>query len=81
MKINIDNILTCTKKYLDIPSPTGYTHKAISEIQKQVESMGFKTFKTHKQALMIEVAGIDNSKSKVITTHIDTLSHGQVHRS
>lgn len=73
MKINIDNILTFTKKYLDIPSPTGYTHKAIAQVQEQVESMGFKTFKTNKQALIIEVAGIDNSKSKVITAHIDTL--------
>lgn len=73
MKIDIEKILENTKKYLAIPSPTGFTQRAVEEFEKEAKSMGFKTFKTNKGALMVEVEGKNNSKSKVITAHIDTL--------
>ena len=73
MEIEVERILASMEKYLNIPSPTGYTREAINSIEDEIKNLGFKTSRTNKDALIVEVDGEDNSKARLITAHIDTL--------
>lgn len=73
MNINIDYTLEIMKKYMDIPSPGGYTHLAIEEFKNDVEKYGLATQLTKKGALIIEVPGENNEEAIMITAHMDTL--------
>lgn len=73
MNIDIQKILDNMKRYLDIPSPTGYTKKAITEIQKDFEGLGLSTELTKKGALIATLNGQNNDEHVMITAHIDTL--------
>lgn len=56
-----------------IPSPTGYTDKAVAYLKKQFDSMNVEYKITNKGSVIAEFKGADNSKSRVISSHIDTL--------
>ena len=61
------------KELTAIPSPTGYTKEVMDYVIKQVESFGYKAKKTPKGAVMVTVPGLDDSKHRVVTAHVDTL--------
>lgn len=71
--MNIDRLICSMVKYLDIPSPSGFTHMAIDEVERDFNSLGYKSFRTNKNALVGVMDGKNNEKARVITAHIDTL--------
>lgn len=73
MYINIENTLKNLKKYLDIPSPGGYTKNASIELEKDFKKLGLKTYFTKKGALIGTIEGNFSNKEISISAHIDTL--------
>lgn len=73
MEINTEFILKAMKKYLQIPSPGGYTREAILEVKKDFEKFKVKTKLTNKGALIGTLKGENDEKHVMITAHIDTL--------
>ena len=73
MDIDIQKLLDDMKKYMAIPSPTGYTKDAIEEIQKDFEKLGLSTNLTKKGALIATLDGKNDDEHVLITAHIDTL--------
>ena len=73
MEINTEFILKAMKKYLQIPSPGGYTREAILEVKKDIEKFKVKTKLTNKGALIGTLKGENDEKHVMITAHIDTL--------
>jgi len=61
------------EKYINMPSPIGFTIKAIEEIKSDFEKMGLETFITKKGALIGTLKGEDDSRAIALSTHIDTL--------
>ncbi|WP_077369746.1 M42 family metallopeptidase [Anaerosalibacter sp. Marseille-P3206] len=73
MKIDTENILNKMKKYLDIPSPGGFTKEATLEVKKDFEMYGLNTNLTNKGALIATLEGENDEEHVMITAHIDTL--------
>lgn len=73
MNINKENILKNMKKYLDMPSPTGYTKYVMEEIKNDFERLGLSTTMTKKGALIATLKGEDDEEQVMISAHIDTL--------
>jgi putative aminopeptidase FrvX len=73
LNIDIEKILDKMKKYLDIPSPTGYTKEAITEVQKDFEYLGLSTQLTKKGALIATLGGQNDDEHVMLSAHIDTL--------
>jgi len=64
-------ILKTVEKIMAIDSPTGYCEKAIDYVSKEVKKLGFKTSKTNKGNLIIEVG--KGKQALGICAHLDTL--------
>lgn len=73
MKINQEYIKEFSAKLLAIPSPTGYSHKAIEFLKQEAEFLGFDCKVNPKGNLMIYVSGSDSQKTVGISGHVDTL--------
>lgn len=73
MKIDIDYTLKTLCKYLDIPSPGGYTTEVINEAREEFEAMGIPTKLTNKGALIATVEGENEEEHITISAHVDTL--------
>ncbi len=73
MKVNQEFLMSCMKKYLAIPSPSGYTYEAIEAVKSDFEGLGYSVKMTHKGALIVEIPGLDVSKKVMVAAHIDTL--------
>lgn len=56
-----------------IPSPSGYTLKAINYIQNILDGIGISYITTNKGSLIVNIDGKDNSKVRTISAHVDTL--------
>ena len=73
MNVNTQYAVDMMKKYLEIPSPSGYTMEAIKEVKKDFEEFGLETCITNKGALIATMRGQDDEEHVMITAHIDTL--------
>ena len=73
MNLNLTNTINLMKKYLDIPSPAGYTENAVLEIKKDFENLGLDTILTKKGTLIATLPGEDDSNQITISAHMDTL--------
>ena len=73
MNFNIENTVSIMKKYLDIPSPAGYTDIAISECKKDFEKLGLDCKLTKKGGLIATLKGKDDENQITISAHMDTL--------
>lgn len=73
MDIDMKYLLNMMKKYMDIPSPGGYTHIAIEEAKLDFEKLGLKTVITKKGALIATLDGKNTEEEIVISAHMDTL--------
>lgn len=73
MNLDINNVLRYMKKYLDIPSPGGYTDIAVLESKKDFEKLGLQTKLTNKGALIATLEGEDDENHITISAHMDTL--------
>ena len=72
MNKNTNYILNFAKELLNIPSPSGYTLEVISFIQRKSDEFGYKSYKTKKGNLIIDIPG-KNDKIVGISGHVDTL--------
>lgn len=65
----VDQIVTLT----NIPSPSGYTHKATSYLEATLKSMNIACRITGKGSLLATIDGRDNTRARTLSAHIDTL--------
>jgi putative aminopeptidase FrvX len=72
-EISVDYLTRFLVDLLNTPSPTGDTDYAISLVQGELESLGVPTEKTTKGALLAHLDGLESSKPRALTAHIDTL--------
>lgn len=56
----------------NIPSPTGYTYKAIKYLIDEFKNLGFKYYLTNKNNLLVDL-GHGDSNAIMFTAHVDTL--------
>ncbi|MBQ4343152.1 MAG: M42 family metallopeptidase [Erysipelotrichaceae bacterium] len=68
-----DTFFEFAKQLFAIDSPSGYTHHAIAFLKEEAEKLGFKAWTNAKGNLFVEVEGEDNSYTRGICAHADTL--------
>ena len=73
MNLDLVNTLEMMKKYLNIPSPGGYTLNAIIEAKKDFEALGLSVHFTKKGALIATLRGEIDDEQLTISAHMDTL--------
>lgn len=73
MEFNLNNTVDVMKKYLDIPSPAGYTDIAVKECKKDFEALGLECRITNKGGLVATLKGHNDEKQITISAHMDTL--------
>jgi putative aminopeptidase FrvX len=71
--INEKEIVSYIKELVSIPSPSGYTEKAISYVADFMKKKNISYTITNKGALLATVPGKDESKHRLLTAHVDTL--------
>lgn len=64
---SIEQILALTA----IPSPSGYTHKAIKYLFDKLSEMGYQPYTTRKKALLCDLGG--EGEPLLLAAHVDTL--------
>lgn len=68
MKLNIELM----KKIFDIPSPSGYTHKAINFLENYISLLGYHTSLNQKGNLIVDV-NVGANYTIGLSAHVDTL--------
>jgi putative aminopeptidase FrvX len=58
---------------LNTPSPTGDTEWAISSVQNEFDALGIPCERTIKGALLATFEGLNSTKPRALTAHVDTL--------
>ncbi len=66
-------ILEKSAELLAIDSPTGYTDEAAEWVEKEFQGLGFKTTRTVKGGVMIDLGGKDEQNAILLEAHADTL--------
>ena len=66
-------ILEKSAELLAIDSPTGYTDEAAKWVEKEFQGLGFKTTRTVKGGVMIDLGGKDEQNAILLEAHADTL--------
>jgi len=61
------------EKLLHIPSPSGNTERIIRFLEHEINAMGHSCRRTNKGALLVQIPGIDQTRQKALTAHVDTL--------
>ncbi|MEL3903914.1 MAG: M42 family metallopeptidase [Treponemataceae bacterium] len=61
------------KKLLAVHSPTGYTEKAMDLLEAEFKKLGVPCKRTIKGAICAKIEGLDTTKSRVVSSHTDTL--------
>lgn len=68
-----DYVWKVAKELLQIDSPSGFTHHAISYIESQIQTFGFQYEKSKKGNLHVYVDGKKTEKTIGLSAHCDTL--------
>ncbi|MDN6195805.1 MAG: M42 family metallopeptidase [Atopostipes suicloacalis] len=58
---------------LKVNSPTGYTKNVIDFLVEKIEGIGYQTERSPKGNLIVSVEGKDQSKTRGLSGHVDTL--------
>ncbi|MGL4337344.1 MAG: M42 family metallopeptidase [Turicibacter sp.] len=61
------------KDILTTPSPSGFTHSVIQKIEGYATELGLQATKTNKGNLIVEMIGLDETKTLGLSAHVDTL--------
>ena len=61
------------KKLTSIVSPTGYTKEIADYLVEELKDLGYTPVCTNKGGVNVVVCGIDDSRHRVVTAHVDTL--------
>ena len=73
MQISMDYVTDILYKLLNIPSPSGNTAKAIDFVENEFNSLGIKTYRTNKGALIGTIDGKNSNEEITLSAHVDTL--------
>lgn len=73
MRHYLDYTIKILEDLLRIPSPAGDTGPAIEYVAHLLKEMGIKTDITVKDGIIATIPGRVDSKSKVVSAHVDTL--------
>ena len=65
-------MLELTADLCRIPSPTGYTHRAVARAMAEAESLGLEPIQTNKGSLLIPLGG-EGHGGRLLSAHVDTL--------
>ncbi|MCR5154433.1 MAG: M42 family metallopeptidase [Lachnospiraceae bacterium] len=68
-----DIIVKETEALVNIPSPSGFTKKALEYVEKKANEYGFETEYLNKGGLVIKIPGNDTGATRGISAHVDTL--------
>lgn len=72
--IDTEYLLDFLTKLLNIPSPTGYAHQAITFTQQALQAFaGLEFAQNHKGALVATWHGSQSDAPRALTAHVDTL--------
>lgn len=74
MKIDqatIDGVVTHIVDLCRIPSPTGFTAKAVQYLQAELEKMGYEPIRTRKGSVLVCLGG--TGRGLAFAAHVDTL--------
>ena len=69
----LEYILEQMQSILQIDSPTGYTHEAITYLKKEYRKLGYQPIETVKGGLLIPLGGEDEENGLLVEAHVDTL--------
>lgn len=69
----LDYIVEQVENLAKIPSPTGFTHKAIDYLKTTLKNLGVKYYLTRKGALIATIEGKNNELERTVSAHVDTL--------
>ena len=72
-EVNTDYIVDILVNLARIPSPSGQTDRAIDFVAAEFGKLGVATAKTRKGALLASVTGVDPSRQRALSGHVDTL--------
>ncbi|WP_432205076.1 M42 family metallopeptidase [Cetobacterium somerae] len=73
MKLDLNYTLEFTKEILSIPSPAGYTEKAMERIAQELDALGYSYTYSKKGCLIVKILGKDSNYTRLLSAHIDTL--------
>ena len=69
----IDETISFLTELLNVNSPSGYTKHAVDYLRETLRDIGYETETTPKGNLMVSVAGKDESQTRGLSAHVDTL--------
>ena len=74
-KLSIDKeyVYSTLKTLLNIPSPSGFTDRAISFVADELEVMGVPYEMTRRGAIRATLTGKNSSPDRAVVAHVDTL--------
>ncbi|MCC6703337.1 MAG: M42 family metallopeptidase [Thermomicrobiales bacterium] len=67
-----DYMLNLTADLCRIPSPTGYTHRAVERALAEAEALGLEAVRTNKGSILIPLGGT-GAGGRLLSAHLDTL--------
>ena len=73
MGIDVDATVSLLADLLRIPSPTGFTGRAVSFLETKLVALGVTPRRTRKGALIWTLPGRDVDAPRAIAAHVDTL--------
>jgi len=73
MTINMDLVTEQLVEILNTPSPSGDTVKAMNLTRVFFDALNLETKLTNKGALIATLKGVDDSKHRTLSAHVDTL--------
>ncbi|MBP7733494.1 MAG: M42 family metallopeptidase [Caldisericia bacterium] len=71
--VDINYMTDFLVRLCNTPSPTGFTHQGIDLCEAEAHKLGYSTRKNNKGGLIIEIPGEDDSYSRIVCGHVDTL--------
>lgn len=72
-QIDRDYLIRVLVDLLNTPSPTGYTDWGISLVQQELDVLGISSTITQKGALLANLAGLQDTAPRALSSHVDTL--------
>lgn len=69
----MNQTLEYLQELLAVPSPTGYTVGVQEYLMKTLEKLGYPYKRTPKGNIIITVEGKENTNSRVVTAHVETV--------
>ena len=73
MNYNKEYVINTMIELLNTPSPTGDTYKAIDLVESYFKELNIPVRRTIKNALIATIEGVDDSRHRTLSAHVDTL--------